>query len=146
TTPTFDRAMPSSPSSTRNRTSYGGRRRTPGTASTNGLTLARHRVISKTYLADFPEISDPKLDEAIAYSGTNMLDDEVPGLNMTVAQALLSPTRTYAPVLLAMFKEFGKEIHGHSPHSTGGGQTKSPSVRQGTHLCKGRPVRSTTPV
>ncbi len=88
----------------------------------NGLTSARHDVLSKFYAANFPETFEPSLADEVIYIGKHRLTDpSVQGLN--VGQLLLSPTRTYAPLLKQLFGEFFDDIHGVI-HCSGGGQTK----------------------
>ncbi len=89
----------------------------------NGLTLARHGVLSHTYYKKFPECYDQNLDEQYVFFGNYQLTDKIKGLSLTVGEALLSPTRTYAPLLLDILKKYREEIHGII-HNTGGGQTK----------------------
>jgi len=89
----------------------------------NGLTLARHGVLSHTYYKKFPECYDQNLDEQFIFFGNYQLTDKIKGLSLTVGEALLSPTRTYAPLLLDVLKKYREEIHGII-HNTGGGQTK----------------------
>ncbi len=90
----------------------------------NGLTLARHGVLSHEYFEKYPECYDQSLDEKLIFYGKNKLIDKIQEINLTVGKALLSPTRTYAPVLLEVLKKFRNEIHGMI-HNTGGGQTKN---------------------
>lgn len=82
----------------------------------NGLTLARHALLSPSYYGKYPEISSPSI-------GKYFLTDTPDGLNMSVGEALLSPTRSYAPLISKLLGEFGTEIHGII-HNTGGGLTK----------------------
>ena len=89
----------------------------------NGLTLARHGVLSHAYYKKFPECYDQNLDEQLIFFGNYQLTDKIKGLSLTVGEALLSPTRTYAPLLLDVLKKYREEIHGII-HNTGGGQTK----------------------
>ncbi len=89
----------------------------------NGLTLARHGVLSHTYYKKFPECYDQNLDEQFIFFGNYQLTDKIKGLSLTIGEALLSPTRTYAPLLLDVLKKYREEIHGII-HNTGGGQTK----------------------
>lgn len=93
-----------------------------GVAS-NGLTLARHSLISKQYVRDYPEILDPAVNPDYAYRGPFKLSDRPDGLGMSIGEALLSPTRTYVPILAKIYKALGKEVHGVI-HQTGGGLTK----------------------
>ncbi len=89
----------------------------------NGLTLARHGILSHIYYAKYPECYDRGLDEKFVFFGKYKLTDKVNDLNLTIGKALLSPTRTYAPIIKDILKEFRNEIHGII-HNTGGGQTK----------------------
>lgn len=89
----------------------------------NGLTLARHGVLSHDYYKKFTECYDQNLDEQFIFFGNYQLTDKIKGLSLTVGEALLSPTRTYAPLLLDVLKKYREEIHGII-HNTGGGQTK----------------------
>lgn len=89
----------------------------------NGLTLARHGILSHIYYAKYPECYDRGLDEKFVFFGKYKLTDKVNDLNLTIGKALLSPTRTYAPIIKDILKEFRTEIHGII-HNTGGGQTK----------------------
>jgi phosphoribosylformylglycinamidine cyclo-ligase len=88
----------------------------------NGLTSARHDVLHKSYAARYPESFDTALEEAVCYIGKHMLTDTLPS-GEEVGKLLLSPTRTYAPVLKVMIDQYRDHIHG-IVHCTGGGQTK----------------------
>lgn len=89
----------------------------------NGLTSARHDLLHKIYKEKYPESLDPEMPEDLAYTGPYKVTDpsEVPG--MDIGKLILSPTRTYAPVISEILKEFRAEIHG-MVHCSGGGQTK----------------------
>jgi phosphoribosylformylglycinamidine cyclo-ligase len=97
--------------------------------SSNGLTLARHSLISSEYREKYPEICDPYLEESISYRGGLKIDSVIDKLGTTIGDALSSPTRTYAPILKKIYENFFPEIHGVI-HNTGGGQTKV--IRFGT--------------
>ncbi len=88
----------------------------------NGITAIRHEVLNGTYRDDAPEAFAPEIRE-LAYVGDYELDDPAPGVGMSIAEALLSPTRTYAPVIKAILDEGGDGISAIF-HNTGGGQTK----------------------
>jgi len=90
----------------------------------NGLTLARHGTLKHEYYDKYPECYDPLLDEKSVFFGFHELTEKVSGLDLSIGKSLLSPTRTYTPVLLKIINEYGKEIHGII-HNTGGGQTKN---------------------
>lgn len=88
----------------------------------NGLTSARHDTLHKYYAATYPETFEPGLPDEVVYIGKHrMTDPSIEGLN--IGQLLLSPTRTYAPLLRQVFDEFFDEIKGVI-HCSGGGQTK----------------------
>ncbi len=92
----------------------------------NGLTSARHDVLSKFYANTFKESFDNNLSDDVVYIGTNKLTDEVlrnDGEKTTIGKLLLSPTRTYAPVLKNLLQNHFEKIHGLI-HCSGGGQTK----------------------
>lgn len=91
----------------------------------NGLTNARHDVLSNLYAGQYPESFDPALDAQVVYTGKHQLTDKVNlgEAERTVGELLLSPTRTYLPVLHALLKTHRHAIHGLI-HCTGGGQTK----------------------
>ncbi|MEN9549482.1 MAG: hypothetical protein RIR12_2073 [Bacteroidota bacterium] len=93
--------------------------------ASNGLTSARHDVLHKTYGARFPESYDGALDESVVYIGphrmTDMVDDN--GTAYEIGKLLLSPTRTFAPVMKVLLQENFEAINGLI-HCSGGGQTK----------------------
>jgi phosphoribosylformylglycinamidine cyclo-ligase len=89
----------------------------------NGLTLARHGTLSHEYYEKYPECYDQNINEKYLFFGQNKLTDEIKDIGLSVGKALLSPTRTYAPIIVEVLKDFRKDIHGII-HNTGGGQTK----------------------
>lgn len=92
----------------------------------NGLTSARHDILGKYYADNFKESYNTNLDEAVVYIGKNRLTDKVTlstGVETTIGKLILSPTRTYAPVLKTLLHEHFDKIHGLI-HCSGGGQTK----------------------
>ena len=91
----------------------------------NGLTSARHDVLSKYYAEKYPETFEPKLNDAVVYLGKNKMSDEleIAGEKISVGKLLLSPTRTYAPLLKVLLDEYFEDINGLI-HCSGGGQTK----------------------
>jgi phosphoribosylformylglycinamidine cyclo-ligase len=91
--------------------------------SSNGLTLARHGTLSHKYYKKFPECYDPNLEEKLVFHGKYDLLDKLEGTSITIGDALLSPTRTYAPILVEILSKYRAQIHGIY-HNTGGGQTK----------------------
>ncbi|HLK30284.1 MAG TPA: AIR synthase related protein [Puia sp.] len=93
--------------------------------ASNGLTSARHDVLHKTYGARFHESYDTSLDEHVVYIGPHKMTDEITvgSSQLTVGSLLLSPTRTYAPVMKVLLEDHFDKIHGLI-HCSGGGQTK----------------------
>ena len=89
----------------------------------NGLTSARHELLSHVYAEKYPETWCPETAGDLVYGGPYRLEDPLPGTSLTVGEALCSPTRTYAPVIRAVLAEGRGLIHG-MVHATGGGQTK----------------------
>jgi len=89
----------------------------------NGLTLARHGLLSHIYYEKYPECYDQNLDKQLIFFGKYQLTDMIKELSLNVGKTLLSPTRTYAPLLLEVLKLYREDIHGII-HNTGGGQTK----------------------
>jgi phosphoribosylformylglycinamidine cyclo-ligase len=87
----------------------------------NGLTSARHDVLNKSYYTNYPESYDAAINEAIAYIGKYKLTDVVDGYE--IGKLLLSPTRTYAPIVKQILAKYFDKVRGII-HSTGGGQTK----------------------
>ena len=97
----------------------------------NGLTSARHELLSKHYMENYPETFDPKTKSEYLYCGPYRMQDILGDTQMTVGEALLSPTRTYLPVIKEISKNLGKELKG-AVHCSGGGQTKC--IRFGTRV------------
>ncbi len=89
----------------------------------NGLTSARHDVFNKSVAQRYPETFDPGMPEHLAYSGPHQLDDTIEGLPGPLARMVLSPTRTYAPVVKRVLQAYRPFIAG-MVHCSGGGQTK----------------------
>ena len=102
----------------------------------NGLTSARHDVLSKYIKTKYPESFDNELPENLAYCGSKRLTDKLDGFDMDIGKMLLSPTRSYAPLLKLIFDKIGRnEIHG-IVHCTGGGQTKILHFIDNLHVIK----------
>ncbi len=101
----------------------------------NGLTLARHALLSAQYQEKYPEITAIENTDRVKSSGRFSIDDSPGDLGMTVAQALLSPTRTYAPVLKRLYESLPREIHGVI-HNTGGGLSKVIRFGRGNRYVK----------
>ncbi len=89
----------------------------------NGLTSARHDVFSKIYAEKYPESYDNDLEPDVVYTGKYLVSDKEPETGMPLGQLVLSPTRTYAPVIKTILDELEPHIHGMI-HCSGGGQTK----------------------
>jgi phosphoribosylformylglycinamidine cyclo-ligase len=101
----------------------------------NGLTSARHDVFSN-YLADkYPESFDPGIDDDLVYSGEYRLTDEIEDLGIDAGRLVLSPTRTYAPVIKKVIEELFPHIHGMI-HCSGGAQTKVLNFIDDIHVIK----------
>ena len=106
-----------------------------GGMGSNGLTSARHDVLGK-YLAErFPESFDAAIPQDLVYSGSRSLLEPVEGTPLNMGQLILSPTRTYAPVVAAVLRELRPQIHG-MVHCTGGAQTKVLHFVRGKHVVK----------
>jgi phosphoribosylformylglycinamidine cyclo-ligase len=97
----------------------------------NGLTSARHDLLKKDYYEKYPETTDRQTDSEYLYCGPYKMNDPLPESNLTVGEALLSPTRTYAPVVKKLLSEYRSDIKG-MVHCSGGGQTKC--LRFGTEV------------
>lgn len=94
-----------------------------GGMGSNGLTSARHDVFAKYLAEKYPESYDHAVPQELVYSGKYRLTDAVDGVTVDAGQLVLSPTRTYAPVIKKLLDELRPEIHG-MVHCTGGAQTK----------------------
>jgi phosphoribosylformylglycinamidine cyclo-ligase len=94
-----------------------------GGMGSNGLTSARHDVFAKYLAEKYPESYDHAVPNELVYSGKYKLTDTVEGSPVDAGQLVLSPTRTYAPVIKRLLDELRPEIHG-MVHCTGGAQTK----------------------
>ncbi len=101
----------------------------------NGLTSARHDLLSAYYKRKFPETFDKNIDPKLVYCGPFRMADPLPGTDLTVGEALLSPTRTYAPVIASLLGQERNKIRGLI-HCSGGGQTKCLHFGRGIHFIK----------
>ncbi len=103
----------------------------------NGLTSARHDVLDKSYAERFPESFDRKVPEDVAYSGSKKMTDTITidSKSYEIGRLLLSPTRTYLPVLKKIFDEMKPVIQGVI-HCTGGAQTKVKKFIKNKHIIK----------
>jgi phosphoribosylformylglycinamidine cyclo-ligase len=101
----------------------------------NGLTSARHDVLSHFYAQKYPESFDDGMPKDLIYTGKKNLKDQVKSLGMNVGKMILSPTRTYAPVIKNILNEHRSHIHG-MVHCSGGGQTKILHFIENLHVIK----------
>jgi phosphoribosylformylglycinamidine cyclo-ligase len=106
-----------------------------GGMGSNGLTSARHDVFNKTLGQEFPESFDPEVPADLVYSGTKNLTDPVEGSPIDAGKLVLSPTRTYAPVIKKILDNHRSEIHG-MVHCSGGAQTKVLHFVSDVHIIK----------
>jgi phosphoribosylformylglycinamidine cyclo-ligase len=106
-----------------------------GGMGSNGLTSARHDVFANEYAAKYPESFDSHVPSDLVYSGKYKLTDSIPGVDVNIGKLVLSPTRTYAPVLIEVFKNLRKQIHG-LVHCSGGAQTKVLHFIDNLHVIK----------
>ncbi|MCM8531797.1 MAG: phosphoribosylformylglycinamidine cyclo-ligase, partial [Lentisphaeraceae bacterium] len=93
-----------------------------GGMGSNGLTSARHYVFTKEYADKYPETFDNNIDRDLVYSGKYKLTDKVDDIPVDMGKAVLSPTRTYAPIVKAVFDNIGKSKIGGIIHCSGGAQ------------------------
>lgn len=102
----------------------------------NGLTSARHDVFARELATKYPETFDPGTPAELVYSGQARLTDPLEGTPLDFGKAVLSPTRTYAPVVKALFDAVGRSaIHG-MVHCSGGAQTKVLHFVEGLRIIK----------
>lgn len=107
-----------------------------GGMGSNGLTSARHDVFSKYLANKYPESFDAAVDEALVYSGNVSLTDAVTDSPLDAGKLVLSPTRTYAPVIKKIFSKYdATQIHG-MVHCSGGAQTKILHFVDDVHVIK----------
>ena len=106
-----------------------------GGMGSNGLTSARHDVFGKNLAEKYTESFDPSVPADLVYSGTKGLTDKVEGVPVDVGRLVLSPTRTYAPIIKKMLESYRANIHG-MVHCSGGAQTKVLHFVDGLHVIK----------
>lgn len=106
-----------------------------GGMGSNGLTSARHDVFCKDVAKAFPETYDQGIPEEVVYSGSKRLTDPVEGSPLNAGKLVLSPTRTYAPVVKAILDKMRPAVHG-MVHCSGGAQTKVMHFVEGKHVIK----------
>jgi phosphoribosylformylglycinamidine cyclo-ligase len=106
-----------------------------GGMGSNGLTSARHDVFHKYLAEKFPESFDPSVPDDLVYSGNYKLTDEVEGSPLNAGKLVLSPTRTYAPIIKKILDNHRADIHG-MVHCSGGAQTKVLHFIDNLHIVK----------
>jgi phosphoribosylformylglycinamidine cyclo-ligase len=106
-----------------------------GGMGSNGLTSARHDVFSKYLIEKYPESFDPAVPENLVYSGSKKLTDKIENSPLDAGKLVLSPTRTYAPIIKSILDKYRSEIHG-MVHCSGGAQTKVLHFVDGLHIIK----------
>lgn len=116
-----------------------------GGMGSNGLTAARHDVLKHEYATKYPESFDPRLPDSVVYTGNRNLTETVDiqtiksnqptTIKVPIGKLILSPTRTYLPVLREVFARYRRHLHGVI-HCTGGGQTKVMKFAPGVHVIK----------
>ena len=106
-----------------------------GGMGSNGLTSARHDVFNKDIANKFPETYDPSIPDDLVYSGSQSLTSSLEGFSLNAGQLVLSPTRTYAPIIVELLKNHRNDIHGMI-HCSGGAQTKILHFVDDLHIIK----------
>ncbi|MCS7029674.1 MAG: AIR synthase-related protein [Bacteroidia bacterium] len=102
----------------------------------NGLTSARHDIFCSFYAQQYPESYDTDLPSTLVYTGKFKLTDSIPEIpHIPIGKLVLSPTRTYLPLMKVVFEAYRNKIHG-IVHCTGGGQTKCLHFVEGLHIIK----------
>lgn len=101
----------------------------------NGLTSARHDVFEKSLASKYPESYDRAVPEELVYSGKVKLTDRVQGVPLDAGKMVLSPTRTYAPIITRILENYRRDIHG-MVHCSGGAQTKVLHFVDDLHVIK----------
>ena len=106
-----------------------------GGMGSNGLTSARHDVFGKYIAERYPESYDAAVPQELVYSGSTALTDTVEDVPVNAGKLVLSPTRTYAPVIKAILDKMRSDIHG-MVHCSGGAQTKVMHFVENKHVIK----------
>lgn len=106
-----------------------------GGMGSNGLTSARHDVFDAVYKTRYPESFDNALPADVTYCGSTLVTDKVEGTPLNAGKLVLSPTRTYAPLVREILKEYRDQIKG-MVHCSGGGQTKVLHFVENVHIVK----------
>ena len=107
-----------------------------GGMGSNGLTSARHDVFHKSLATAFPESFDPLVPDELVYTGTKKLQDSIEGVPLDAGKLVLSPTRTYAPVMKAILGKLGSAVIHGAVHCSGGAQTKVLHFIDNGHIIK----------
>jgi len=107
-----------------------------GGMGSNGLTSARHDVFSKSLAEKYPESFDASIPQDLVYSGTKNLTEEVENSPIDAGKLVLSPTRTYAPIIKKILNEIGNEKIAGMVHCSGGAQTKILHFIDELHIVK----------
>ena len=102
----------------------------------NGLTSARHDIFTKILAKKYPESFDPNVPEKLVYSGSHLLTEKIDGSKLDIGSLVLSPTRTYAPVVQKIFQEVSRSSIYGMIHCTGGAQTKILHFIDNLHIVK----------
>lgn len=106
-----------------------------GGMGSNGLTSARHDVFNKSLSEKYPESFDPMVPDELVYSGSKKLTDLIDGSPVDAGKLVLSPTRTYAPIIKEILDQYRDKING-MVHCSGGAQTKILHFVDGLHIIK----------
>ena len=106
-----------------------------GGMGSNGLTSARHDVFDKSLATEFPESFDPIIPSDLIYSGSKLLTDFIENSPIDAGKLVLSPTRTYAPIIKAILDAYKGKVHG-MVHCSGGAQTKILHFVKKLHIIK----------
>jgi len=106
-----------------------------GGMGSNGLTSARHDIFAKYLSEKYPESYDSSVPESLVYSGSKKLTDTLADLSVDVGKLVLSPTRTYAPIIKEILEKYRGDIHG-MVHCSGGAQTKVLHFVDDLHIIK----------
>ena len=106
-----------------------------GGMGSNGLTSARHDIFAKYLSEKYPESYDSSVPESLVYSGSKKLTDTLSDLSVDVGKLVLSPTRTYAPIIKEILEKYRSDIHG-MVHCSGGAQTKVLHFVDDVHIIK----------
>lgn len=106
-----------------------------GGMGSNGLTAARHDVFSNELSSKYPESYDAAMDEGLVYQGSYSLTDKMEGVPLDAGKLVLSPTRTYAPIMKKILDKHRAQVHG-MVHCSGGAQTKVLHFIDSGHVIK----------